>query len=135
MLPEMEAEMERDNGNRLGQAIKLRRVVIPLTLQKLASAAHVSTSHLGRIERGERFPSASVLRKIAKPLRFSEAELFALAGYLSAEPAGTSEGMAQDTIGKLDPYTAMVLSAELPSVQRAVTGILSILKELAHSKS
>ena len=127
--------MDTDNGNRLGQSIKVRRVVMPLTLQELAAAAHVSASHLGRIERGERFPSASVLRKIAKPLRFSEAELFALAGYLSAEPSGTAEGTVQDTVGKLDPYTAMVLASEPVAVQRAVTGILSIMKELAHAKS
>jgi len=44
--------------------------------------AGVSASHLGRIERGERFPSGSVLRRIAGPLGFEEDELFTLAGYL-----------------------------------------------------
>jgi len=102
-----------------------------MTLQELASAAHVSASHLGRIERGERFPSASVLRKIAKPLHFGEAELFSLAGYLSTEPSGMDKGIAIDTMGRLDPYTAMVLASEPIEVQRAIPGLLSILKELA----
>jgi len=45
----------------------------------------VSSSHLRRIERGERFPSAAILRKIAKPLGFSESELLSLADYLPPE--------------------------------------------------
>ena len=72
-----------DNGQSLGRILKQRRVMIPLTLRRLATASGISPSHLGRVERGERFPSASILRKIAKPLGFEENELFTLAGYLS----------------------------------------------------
>ena len=53
--------------NDLGKIIKQQRITIPLTLQELTAKAAVSSSHLGRIERGERFPSAHVLRKIARP--------------------------------------------------------------------
>ena len=56
-----------DNSNDLGKLLKQRRVMIPLALQELAAASGVSSSHLGRIERGERFPSAHILHKIAKP--------------------------------------------------------------------
>jgi transcriptional regulator with XRE-family HTH domain len=67
----------------LSTIIKRQRVMVPLTLRELAARAGVSASHLGRIERGERFPSANILRKIARPLGFDEDELFMLAGYLS----------------------------------------------------
>jgi ribosome-binding protein aMBF1 (putative translation factor) len=71
----------------LGEVIRQQRVSIPLTLQELARMGKVSPSHLGRIERGERYPSARILRKIAKPLGFEEDELFTLAGYLSSPQA------------------------------------------------
>lgn len=101
---------------------------MPLTLRKLAAKAGVSASHLGRIESGERFPSANILCKIAKPLGFDEDELFMLAGYL---PPSTPLG-AESHKG-LDPYVAKMLSLEPIETQRAIIGILSILKSLAHS--
>ncbi|MBI2848431.1 MAG: helix-turn-helix transcriptional regulator [Chloroflexi bacterium] len=52
----------------LGTIIRKQRVLASLTLQELATTSTVSASHLGRIERGERFPSARILRKIARPL-------------------------------------------------------------------
>jgi transcriptional regulator with XRE-family HTH domain len=52
-----------DNGNNLGRLLKQRRVMIPLTLRELATISGTSPSYLGRMERGERFPSASILRK------------------------------------------------------------------------
>ena len=91
----------------------------------------VSASHLGRIERGERFPSGSVLRKIAGPLGFEEDELFILAGYLSAPTPSVAEGRPPYARGNLDPYVARVLAQEPIEVQRAVIGILSILSSLA----
>src|SRR4030067_2652577 len=75
----------------LGKIIKQQRLMVPLTLQELANMSDVSPSHLGRIERGERFPSASILQKIAKPLGFEENELFTLAGYLSPRPSAIAE--------------------------------------------
>lgn len=103
-----------------------------MTLQELAAAAKVSPSHLGRIERGERFPSARILRKVAKPLGFEEDELFTLAGFLSARGAGAVEEKRGDYgKGRLDPYVAKVLAEEPIEVQRAVVGILSILKSMA----
>jgi len=78
-----------------------------------------------------RFPSASTLQKIANPLGFSELELFALAGYLSPGPSGMAKEATQEPVGKLDPYTAMVLASESVEVQRAIAELLSVLKELA----
>ena len=104
---------------------------MPLTLHELAAASGVSSSHLGRIERGERFPSAYILRKIAKPLGFEEDELFTLAGYLSMQPPSIAESRGTYLGEGLDPYVARMLAQELPEVQRAVIGILSILKSIA----
>jgi transcriptional regulator with XRE-family HTH domain len=101
--------------------------MVPLTLRELATTSGVSASHLGRIERGERFPSAHILRKIAKPLGASESELLTLAGYLSPQPA---TGEAPST-GQLDPYVASVLSQEPVEIQRAAITILTVLKSMA----
>jgi len=121
--------MTADKRNELGKIIKQQRVMSGLTLCDLAQASGVSPSHLGRIERGERFPSAHTLRKIAKPLGFSEGELFAFAGYLPSQVESEAE------TGKLDPYVARVLSQEPVEVQRTVIAILSIYKSIARTRS
>ncbi len=123
--------INNNNGQYLGRILKQRRVMIPLTLRGLATISGMSPSHLGRIERGERFPSALILRKIAKPLGFEESELFSLAGYLSPQPSSPDEGSADGSSGRLDPYVGRILSQEPVEVQRTVIGILSILKSIA----
>ncbi|MBA7580279.1 hypothetical protein ES708_22170 [subsurface metagenome] len=87
----------------------------------------VSGSHLGRIERGERFPSAHILGKIAQPLGFEESELLILANYLSPQPSGAE----RPSVGRLDPYVAAVLSQEPVEMQRTLITILMILKSMA----
>jgi transcriptional regulator with XRE-family HTH domain len=118
----------------LGKILKQQRITIPLTLQELAATSGVSSSHLGRIERSERFPSARILRKIAKPLGFDEDELFTLAGFLSPQTGVAEEG-ARYNSRQLDPYVARILAEESPEVQRSVIGILSLLKSIAKSMS
>jgi len=115
--------------------MKQQRIALQLTLQQLADVSGVSPSHLGRIERGQRFPSARILRKIAKPLNFDEDELFTLAGYLSSEPLRVAERAPTYSGGRLDPYVAGVLSQEPTEVQRAVIGILTMLKNIAKGTS
>ncbi len=120
------------SDNNLGRILKQQRIAIPLTLQELATTSGVSSSHLGRIERGERFPSAHILRKIAKPLGFDEDELFTLAGFLSPQSPGVAEERSPGYGSRhLDPYVAKVLAEEPAEVQRAVIGILTILKSVA----
>ena len=104
-----------------------------MTLQELAAKSTVSASHLGRIERGERFPSAHILQKIAKPLGFEEDELFTLAGYLSPQTTMVSEKTPSYGTDRLDLYVSRVLSQEPVEIQRAVIGILTILKSIAKS--
>ena len=122
--------MEDKRAN-FGRIIKQQRLLMPLTLKELADMAGTSPSHLGRIERGERFPSARILRKVAKPLGFEESELFTLAGFLSPQPLGMAEESPGYTGLHLDPYVAKVLSQETVEVQRALVGMLSILTSIA----
>jgi transcriptional regulator with XRE-family HTH domain len=119
------------NENHLGGIIKQQRISLSLTLQELAARSGVSASHLGRIERGERFPSAHILQRIAKPLSFEEDELFTLAGYLSPQSSIVSENIPAYGSERLDPYVARVLAQEPVETQRAVLGILTILKSIA----
>lgn len=125
--------MDSNYKNHIGGIIKQQRISMPLTLQELAGKAGVSASHLGRIERGERFPSAHILRKVAGPLGFEENELFTLAGYLSAQPSTIAEASPGYASRQLDPYVARVLSQEPVEVQRAVIGILTMLRSIAKS--
>lgn len=123
--------MISNNRNELGKIIKQRRLMIPMTLKDLAAKSGVSGTHMGRIERGGRSPSAHILRKIAKPLGFGEVELFTLADFLSPRP---SEEVERPGGGQLDPYVAAVLSQESVETQRAVVAILTILKSVAKGR-
>ena len=120
--------MINNNINKdMGRMLRQHRLIMELTIRQLAAASGVSSSHLSRIEKGERFPSASVLQKIAKPLGFEENELFTLAGYLSP---GIGEEDSGHRGGQLDPYVASVLSQEPIEVQRVVIGIINILRSM-----
>jgi len=123
-----------DYENKLGKILKQQRLAAPLTLQELSAATRVSSSHLGRIERGERYPSARILRRIAKPLGFDEDELFTLAGFLTPQDVSLGdENQTGYTHRHLDPTVARMLAEEPVEVQRAVLGILSIMKTISHS--
>ncbi len=117
--------------SQLGKIIKQQRIAASLTLQELAARSRVSASHLGRIERGERFPSARILHRIAKPLGFEEDELFALAGYLTPQTSMLAENGAGVTIERPDPFVARLLAQEPVEVQRAVLSVILILKSIA----
>jgi transcriptional regulator with XRE-family HTH domain len=122
------------NQNRntdLGELIRQARLMQRLTLKDLSAKSGVSGSHLGRVERGERYPSGAILRKIAEPLGMGENELFTLAGYLT--PVSSGEAKSPSSHKKIDPYVARVLGQEPVDVQRAVIGILTILKSIAQT--
>ena len=104
-------------------------------MKEVAARSSVSSSHLGRMERGERSPSFAVLRKIARPLGFEETELLRLADYLSPQPPGQAESQTEYDAERLDPYVAMILSQESVEVQRTVISILSILKSIARGNT
>ena len=119
-----------NNGNDLGKMLKRRRLMIAMTLHELGMAAGVSPSHLGRIERGDRFPSAAILRRIAGPLGTTEVELFTIAGYLPFEQYASRESITLSSTANIDPYVASALAAESVTTQRALVGILGILKAM-----
>jgi len=125
--------MATHNSNNLGQIIKQQRILAQMTLRELAARSGVSSSHIGRVEMGERFPSAHVLQRIAGPLGFDESELFALAGYLSPQPLTAAEMMTENNIRQLDPIVANMLRQEPIDIQRAVIVLLTMLKNLAKS--
>ena len=119
-------------SNEIGKTLKQQRLMIPLTLRELAAKSGVSASHIGRVERGERFPSGHILRKIAKPLDLDESLLLTIAGYLS--PDSSSEtGEEPRLYRQLDPYVAKVLSEEPVHIQRAVISLLTVVKAIAKS--
>ena len=113
----------------IGILIKQRRNMIRLTLSQLSAKSGVSPSYLGRVEKGERFPSARILRRIADPLEFAERELFAFAGYLSPQSYDVVKRASQ--VDLLEPNVARALSQEPFEVQRAMFSIFSALKYIA----
>ena len=125
--------MKATNGRNkeFGRLLRQQRLMMPMTLQELTRKSGVSPSYLGRIERGERFPSAIILQKIAQPLGFDVDELFTLAGYLSSQPGNISEARPIYSSGQIDPYVYSTLAQEPIGVQRAVIGIISILRSIA----
>jgi transcriptional regulator with XRE-family HTH domain len=121
------------SSQNLGRIIKQRRFITGLTLKELSASSGVSSSHLGRIERGERFPSAHVLHRIARHLDFEEGELFALAGYFSPRSPTMTETVAENSVKQLDPIVTRALAQEPIEVQCAVLVILTVLKSIAKS--
>jgi len=119
---------EMKSNTDLSKILKQQRLMAALTLRQLSDSSGVSSSHLGRIERGERFPSGYILRKIAKALELDESQLLMLAGYLS--PRSSS---GEYSPGQLDPYVAKVLSEEPTHIQRAVVSLLTMVKAIAKS--
>lgn len=118
--------------NEIGKTLKQQRLMLELTLRELAAKSGVCASHLARVERGERFPSGHILRKIAKPLGLDESLLMVTAGYLS--PQSSSEtGEEPGLYRRLDPYVAKVLSEEPVTMQRAVVSLLTVVKAIAKS--
>ena len=71
--------------NSLAKAIRERRESKGWSILHLSYVSGVSTAHLARIEREERFPSGRTLRKLAEPLGFTETELLKLAGFMSRD--------------------------------------------------
>lgn len=94
----------------IGEIIREYRKSIPLTLSELSRRSGVSTTHLGRIEIGQRVPSARVLQSVAKHLGFQSNELLVLAGYLSPEPSVLSEGQRNELRAELDMLLERVVS-------------------------
>ena len=70
---------------KLGETLKAHREAKGLSRRELSSQSGIHWTYLAKIEKGDRHPSATVLRQLAEPLGFSEAELLKLGGYLSTD--------------------------------------------------
>lgn len=125
--------MTNDNSLNLSRILKQRRVMLSFTLKDLAALSGISPSYLGRIEKGNRFPSAAILKKMAEPLGFTESELFSLAGYLSFPSDNANGKKSGNFVVQIDPQISMLLSNEPIEVQHAIIGILNILKSITLS--
>ena len=133
VLSNSKIRMINDNSFNLSRILKQRRVMLSLTLKDLAALSGISPSYLGRIEKGNRFPSAAILKKMAEPLNFTESELFLLAGYLSFPSENTNGNHPGNSTGHIDPQISMLLGNEPMEVQHAIIGILNILKSITLS--
>lgn len=125
--------MCEDEG--INRLIRQKRIMMSLTLQELADRSGISPSYIGRIERGERFPSAGILKKIAEPLNFNINELLSLAGYLPPQSDNKSKLQSNSIDCGLDPYVSWILSQEPVEVQRSVISILTVVKSAYKAKS
>ncbi len=119
----MESQMNETQN--LGSLVKQQRKRIGLTLQALSAKSGVSTSHLGRIEQAQRYPSVDVLRKIAKPLGLEEQELFNLAGYLPSEHSRSPDQEKHKLLAELDILSNRVI---------ADTNRIKVIVQQLHSK-
>jgi transcriptional regulator with XRE-family HTH domain len=106
----------------LGSIIRKQRNRLGLTLTDLAAKSGVSVSHLGRIENAQRYPSTSVLRKIAKPLCLDENELFNLAGYLPSERIKTADLEKDKLLAEIDILTNRV-TADINRIKVIIWGL------------
>jgi transcriptional regulator with XRE-family HTH domain len=62
----------------LGSNIKLYRVNLGISQEKLAEMANMATNYLGLLENGKKFPSSEMIEKIAVALGKDTADLFAI---------------------------------------------------------
>ena len=115
-------------NNDLRKIIKQRRLMAGLTLCEVSARSGVSVSYLGRIERGDRYPSAAILRRIAEPLGSDEIELLTFAGFLSPQSSANVENHKG---AQLDSHVASMLAQEPVKVQRAALMVISMLKYIA----
>ena len=90
-------------NNDLGVILKARRKEKGLKLVDLSKLSGLHPSHIARIERGERFPTGRTLRKLAKPLDFSELELCKLAGFISQDVVDRVDKVKCPYCGELNP--------------------------------
>ena len=93
----------------LAQNLKLNRLKLGLTQDKLAEKAGISTHYLAMVELARKFPSAGMLERLATALEIEPHELFYMPGI--AEKA--LENLQKSVLASIDQK----LSQLLPVVQ------------------
>jgi transcriptional regulator with XRE-family HTH domain len=74
-VPDRAAKLQRQ----FGSSLRNERLARKLTQQQLASAARLSLTYVGEIERGQRMVSLDTLLRLASALNLTAAELLAKA--------------------------------------------------------
>jgi len=110
-------------NNELGESLKARRLEKGLTLLRLSEITGAHQSYLGRIEQGERMPSAPILRKLAGPLGFTEVELLKMAGYLARDEADDQVAKVKREVNDLLTGVQAEFHEALADIQRRVTNL------------
>lgn len=110
-------------NNKLGERLKERREGRGLTRQQLSELAGMHQTYLGRIERGERMPSAPMLRRLAEPLGFTEIELLKMAGYLGRDEADEQVDRVKREVNALLIGVKAEVKASLTHIQRRVANL------------
>jgi transcriptional regulator with XRE-family HTH domain len=105
---ETEAHMTHKNAKQLGEFIRQKRLEIPLSQEKLAERAKMPHSTISRIESGEfEQPRPDKLQRLAAALDIAVEDLYALAGYTTAE-----------ALPEFQVYLRTKLAGELPPKAR-----------------
>ena len=85
MLNEDEVAHEDEEASKeFGQEIRRRRIALELTLPELAERSGLSPNYIGAIELGQRDPSLSTIRALARGLGVMPGELLGMVPNLSA---------------------------------------------------
>ena len=120
-----------ERNKELGWILKQRRLLKGLTLVKLHDLSGVSPTHVGRIEHGKRFPSATTLRKLAEPLGFGEVELLRLAGFVTegkGEIPVWALRLEQEGASKVLAVGVKVQLRQCPETWRSSVGIIVAIR-------
>lgn len=101
------AKEERSVDPRFGQAIRLRREQMDLSLNQLAMITGVSPSYINRLEKGERSaPSYPIMESIGTALHFDIAELLQLATASDKDDVEEIRDLIVKSDFRLDDYFA-----------------------------
>jgi transcriptional regulator with XRE-family HTH domain len=93
----------------LAQNIKKYRKIRGLSQESLAEKAGTSTTHIGMIEIGKRFPSTKMLEQIAAALGIDTPELFTTETVVFLTSHNISiERMYQDIMGDFEDFRKAV---------------------------
>ena len=109
-------------SKKLGKMIKDARMDRGLSQAALAESAGVSASEIGKIERGEKEPSQDVLKKMAKPLGFTQKALLEAASGSGTGTAGKSSAAGKTSSSGKTSGTGKTTS---PSKTEAGVGTLT----------
>jgi transcriptional regulator with XRE-family HTH domain len=85
----------------LAMNLKINRLKLGLTQEKLAEKAEISTHYLAMVELAHKFPSANMLERLAAALEIEPHELF----YMPSVAENSLSVLRQDIVCELTQFT------------------------------